>query len=151
METSSGINVQHDGAKPHNGMGNLVVLTAAGLAHGWNIRFTTQPAQSPDLSILDLGFFSSLKSRVAVVKQNANNIDELITKTKQTYQGYPRNTLDHIWAHLVQCWTEILKVDGSNQYKAPHRGARGRHVGVETAVNLTIDVNEYNRIFAMFP
>jgi hypothetical protein len=133
-------------------MGNNAALTAAGLADGWNIKFTTQPAQCPDLKILDLGFFSSLKSRaVAAVKQDVNNIDQLIAKVKQTYHHYEMNTLDHIWAHLVQCWTEILKVDGSNQYKAPHRGGRRGHVGATTAVNLTIDVDEYNRIFAMFP
>jgi hypothetical protein len=148
---ASGLNVQHDGAKPHNGLGNLAALTAAGLADGWNIKFTTQPVQSPDLNILDLGFFSSLKSRVAAVKQNATNIDELITKVKWAYGNYDRDTLDHIWAHLMQCWTEILKVDGSNQYKAPHRGGRREHVRGETAVNLTIDVDEYNRVFAMFP
>ena len=85
------------------------------------------------------------------MKQNVSNIDQLITKVKQTYQNYPMDTLDHIWAHLVQCWTEILKVDSSNQYKAPHRGGRVRHVGAATAVNLTMDVDEYNRIFAMFP
>ena len=48
--------------KRHNGMGNNAALTAAGLADGWNIKFTTQPAQSPDLNlILDLGFFRRSK------------------------------------------------------------------------------------------
>jgi hypothetical protein len=43
-------------------MGNNAALTAAGLADGWNIKFTTQPAQSPDLNmILDLGFFRRSK------------------------------------------------------------------------------------------
>ena len=100
METSSGINVQHDGAKPHNGMGNLVVLTAAGLAHGWNIKFITQPAQSPDLSILDLGFFSSLKSRVAAVKQNTIDCPRSQTNVSKLSYGHFEPYLDAIGAVL---------------------------------------------------
>ena len=31
---------------------------------GWSVELVTQPAQSPDLYISDLGIFASLKSRV---------------------------------------------------------------------------------------
>ena len=58
------IRVQQDGATPHTGHDNPRKLNLAGKAGGWNIKLVTQPAQSPDLNINDLGFFSSLKSRV---------------------------------------------------------------------------------------
>ena len=70
-------------------MGNNAALTAAGLADGWNIKFTTQPAQSPDLNmILDLGFFSSLKSRVAAVKENAIDCPRSQTNVSKLSYGH---------------------------------------------------------------
>ena len=57
----------------------------------------------------------------------------------------------------MACWLEILRLDGGNQYKPPHSGVRrrGRAVrGAEmeftTAVNLTLNVDEYNRVYNIF-
>ena len=142
----SGIIIQHDRASPHNGLGNTAALNVAGLAHGWHIRWRTQPAQSPDLNLLDLGFFHSLKSRVAKVKMGARTIDELIEKVGMAYEDYPWRTLEMIWAHQFAVWRVILLVDGDNQYPQPHEGARRRLNGGGEAVDLSIDVDEYNRV-----
>lgn len=56
--------VQQDGASLHTGKNNPEILNSAGMGLGWLVELVTQPAQSPDLNINDLGFFSSLKSRV---------------------------------------------------------------------------------------
>lgn len=109
----------------------------------------TQPAQSPDLNINDLGLFHSLKSRVGALKQHANNIAELLIKVRTAFDQYDGETLDHIWAFQIACWTSILKEDGGNQYTKPHSGARLRGAFGGTSVDLTIDTNEYNRVFAM--
>ncbi|CAB1098721.1 unnamed protein product [Ectocarpus sp. CCAP 1310/34] len=68
--------VQQDGASPHTGKGNPEILNSAGIARGWLVELVTQPAQSPDLNINDLGCFASLKPRVWGV--NAFSIDELV-------------------------------------------------------------------------
>lgn len=141
-----GIRIQHDGAKPH---GNEEMLRQAGLADGWNIKFVTQPAQSPDLNVMDLGLFNSLKHRVSQIKERALNIDMLIANVQAAYAQYDAHTLDKVWAHQVDCWNAILKVDGSNQYKPPHRGRQNRPQNAGTAVDLTIDIDEYNRVFVM--
>ena len=62
------VKIQHDGATPHKGFDNEEVIAAAGGGHGWTFVFDRQPAQSPDLNILDLGFFHSLKRRVSHMK-----------------------------------------------------------------------------------
>jgi hypothetical protein len=49
--------IQHDGATPHTGKGNEVLLDEAGQLQGMNIRFDKQPSQSPDLNKLDLCLF----------------------------------------------------------------------------------------------
>ena len=53
-------------------------------------------------------------------------MDELIAKVKQAYQNDDGMTLDHIWVHLFNCWTEILRIDGSNQYKAAAYACQSR-------------------------
>eukprot|EP01031_Cornospumella_fuschlensis_P026698 gene26697-32259_t len=111
------IKIQHDGARPHTGQDNPAEIARMGSTEGWRFNVVTQPAQSPDLNILDLGLFHSLKSRVAVLKQHAVNIDQLIAKINVAYQAYHGRTLDHIWAHLYACWNSILNVNGCNQYK----------------------------------
>jgi hypothetical protein len=146
---NTGIKIQHDGAGPHNGKGNTEALRLAGLAGGWKIKFVTQPAQSPDLNILDLGFFHSLKSRVSKLKMGAHNLVQLIEKVRVAYEQYNGDSLTNIWAHQIACWRVILQVDGDNQYPAPHEGARRRVRHGDEAVDLTIDVEEYNRVFDM--
>ena len=135
----------------HNRRGNEEILRQAGLADGWHIRFVTQPAQSPDLNILDLGFFAALKARCNKLKVRARNIDELLDKVRIAYQNYPSDALDKIWAHLFDCYNEILKINGCNQYKPPHRGATIRVRGAPTQVDLSINMHEFNRVLAIYP
>ncbi len=109
----------------------------------------TQPTQSPDLNILDLGLFHSLKNRVHQLKVQATNLDTLLAKVRQAFNAYDGATLDYIWAHLYDCYNCILTENGGNQYKAPHGGSRRRHQNSPTSVNLNIDVDIYNRVFNM--
>jgi hypothetical protein len=110
------VKIQQDGARPQTGQNNPQHIAALGSTGGWQFEMVTQPAQSPDLNILDLGFFHSLKSRVEAIKQNATNIDQLIAKVKTAYEQYDAKTLDHIWAHLYACWNCILKDNGTRSH-----------------------------------
>lgn len=143
------LKVQQDGAKPHIGHDNINRISTFANVNGWNIRLFNQPAQSPDLNIMDLGLFHSLKCRVAHIKRVAHNVDELIDKVLEAYDEYDAETLDHIWAHLLACWNCILRENGGNQYKAPHTKARTRGENGQSCVDLTIEVDEYNRVFDM--
>lgn len=106
--------IQHDGAKPHTGNGNMGRFKAAGCADSWHMKVKTQTAQSPALNALDLGFFNSLKRTVDITKFKANNIDELIMKVAQAYQMYSAHTLNSIWNAQVPTLSAILKVKGDN-------------------------------------
>ena len=55
------IYIQQDNAKTHISV-NDSVFCAAAQADGWDIRLTCQPPNSPDLNILDLGFFAALQA-----------------------------------------------------------------------------------------
>jgi len=55
------IYIQQDNAKTHIPVDDLEFVAAA-QAEGWDIRLTCRPPNSPDLNILDLGFFAALQS-----------------------------------------------------------------------------------------
>eukprot|EP00981_Chlorochromonas_danica_P009602 scaffold2775_cov171-Ochromonas_danica.AAC.2 len=131
----------------YTGRGNVQQIEEHGSTGGWRFREITQPAQSPDLILLDLSFFQSLKSGVEALKVSAKTIDQLSEKVQQAYDQYDRKTLDYIWAHLFACYNAILKDNGGNQYPKPHIGARNQHKVQDTSVDLTIDIDEYNRVY----
>ena len=58
--------IQQDNAKTHIPVSDPMFCEAA-MADGWNIRLTCQPPNSPDLNILDLGFFCSPTSFISEV------------------------------------------------------------------------------------
>ena len=122
-------------------------MRQSGTADNWKIRYEVQPAQSPDLNLLDLGFFSSLQRSVNNLKAKANTIDELIDNVKKAYDDYDDKTLDHIWGVLFGVYNAILKDNGDNQYKLPHRGLRKNGKNKESVVDLSIDVDAYNERF----
>ncbi|KAG3019618.1 hypothetical protein PC119_g10234 [Phytophthora cactorum] len=55
------IKVQQDNARPHVQDINAA-LVKAGQDYGWDIQMVSQPPRSPDLNVLDLGFFHSTQS-----------------------------------------------------------------------------------------
>jgi hypothetical protein len=60
-ERGTTIWIQQDNAKTHIPVDDPEFVAAA-QADGWDIRLTCQPPNSPDLNILDLGFFAALQS-----------------------------------------------------------------------------------------
>ena len=61
-----------DNAKPHLSAD----IVALGSADDWNIKFKAQPANSPDLNVLYLVFFNSVRSLQH--EASPNTIDEII-------------------------------------------------------------------------
>ncbi|VFQ77118.1 unnamed protein product, partial [Cuscuta campestris] len=59
--SSRDIIIQQDNAKPHVD-GNDPEIVAAAQEGDWNIQLKFQPPNSPDLNVLDLGFFRSIDS-----------------------------------------------------------------------------------------
>jgi len=116
--------IQHDGARPHTGKGNEEMLKKAGVQDGWKIRFVSQPAQSPDTNIMDLGFFNSLKKKVAKDHALSENTAQVVEPVMVAYENYDRRTIDRIWGHQYAVYGQIQKHLGGNDYSAPHRDVR---------------------------
>jgi hypothetical protein len=116
--------VQQDGAAPHTGKGNMDYFDIHGRKNGWNIKVITQPAQSPDLNINDLGFFRSIKCQVEQIKKGANSLDSLFDAVSEAWETYSPDTLRNIWAQQYACYHKILEDKGNNSYTPPHTGVR---------------------------
>ena len=143
--------MQHDGAKPHTSIINVQEFAVAGALDGWDIRVRTQPAQSPDMNVLDLCFFASLQRRCEQIKRHSHTVGQLVEKVEEAWAAYDWQTLDRAWKHQFDVWNSILTVDGGNQYVNPHRAAHRVVENVESSVDLRIDLENYNRCFGMFP
>ena len=78
----------------------------------------TQPANSPDLNINDLGFFRALQAYYE--RFSPKSPEEIITYVQQSYEQYPRQRINHVWLSLMAVMNEIIDCHGDNDYDIPH-------------------------------
>lgn len=77
-----------------------------------------QPPNSPDLNILDLGFFSAIQSLQH--KECPKTIEDLVRAVEKYFEKYSTKKVNHIFLTLQSCMQEIMKVGGSNKDKIPN-------------------------------
>lgn len=139
--------IVQDNARPHITDSDPDWRMAATL-DGYNIRLAQQPSNSPDLNILDLGFFSSIQSLQQ--KTTTKTIPELVAAVQRSYNELHPKTLSNVWMSLQFVMCEVLKVNGGNNYKLPHAKKRKREVeGTlpnEIQANVTDVQNARNKI-----
>ena len=73
----------------------------------------TQAANSPDVSLLDLGFFQAIQSFNSAAPKNE---EELIQSVQDTYTNYPRKRLNRTWLTLHSVFNQIILCNGDNDY-----------------------------------
>jgi hypothetical protein len=121
MPLNNNIIVQQDGAKAHLPVDDPVFKAKVEELYNGNenaVKLYTQPAQSPDLDVNDLGFFASLQSMY--YKTAPTDALELIDKVETCFNNYHVYKLNHIWLTLQSCMNEIIEDKGDNKYKIPH-------------------------------
>jgi hypothetical protein len=84
----------------------------------FDIQLTCQPANSPDLNVLDLGFFNTIQSLQH--QYLPRTIDELITAVQDCFQKLHHSTLNNTFLTLQTCMEDIILHDGNNNYKIRH-------------------------------
>lgn len=109
--------IQQDNARTHIDINDADFCQAA-TQDGFDIRLMCQPANSPDLNVLDLGFFSAIQSLQH--KESPKNIDELVHDVMKSFEAFSTMESDNIFLTLQSCMVEIMKMKGSNKYKIPH-------------------------------
>ena len=105
--------IQQDGARPHTAA--EAWLATQSKQGGFNLQVTTQPAQSPDLNVNDLGFFRSLKCAAANITE-AFDMDEMIGSIRQAWEEMEPDKLDRMFQTLINNYRLALKHDGDNDF-----------------------------------
>ncbi|XP_048502969.1 uncharacterized protein LOC125498744 [Beta vulgaris subsp. vulgaris] len=113
--------IQQDNARPHINV-NDADFNEAATKDGFQIRLTCQPAQSPDLNVLDLGFFAAIQS--LQYKAFPSNVDELVKAVEDAFDAFEPKSLSYTWLHYKYIMLEVLNCDGGNKYKNPHKGKK---------------------------
>lgn len=132
--SSKTIYFQQDNARPHVKASDPDFIQAA-TSDGFNIMIQNQPANSPDLNVLDLGFFNSIQS-LQIVKE-ANTVDELVQNVLEAWEEEPAQILDDVWLSLQNVMLQIMDRMGHNDYKLPHMGKQAQRRAGTLQRNMT--------------
>ena len=114
------IKIQHDGATCHikNDDAKFRAYCAEHM-QGWDIEIVVQPARSPDLNVLDLGFFSSLQT-LQWSYDFPDNCNALVANVLRAYDKIDCTIIDKCFVTLQTVLDEVLKCCGNNNYKILH-------------------------------
>lgn len=132
--------IQQDNAKTHIAVDDPAFLSVA-QEDGWDIRLTCQPPNSPDLNVLDLGFFAALQSLFQ--KSSPSNIEEIETNVIKAYEEYPANRSNHVFLTLQGCMREIMLAKGGQHYAIPHMKKRSLERNGQLPIRLQCDKQIY--------
>ena len=72
---------------------------------------------SPDVNLLDLGFFRAIQSFNDAAPKNE---EDLIKSVQLAYNNYPRTKLNRTWLTLQSVFNQIILCNGDNEYDIQH-------------------------------
>ncbi|ETV90435.1 hypothetical protein H310_14779 [Aphanomyces invadans] len=122
--------IQHDNATPHGGITNEDLASVS--TDGWTFVLRRQPPNSPDLNVLDLGFFASIQS--LQYKLVSRSVDDVIRATLVAFELCDSESLAKVFLTLQAVMRLIVEHGGGNQYRLPHlRKDAMRRVAAQTA------------------
>ncbi|KAF0702476.1 hypothetical protein AaE_015898 [Aphanomyces astaci] len=108
--------LQHDNATPHGAITDSEL--AAVSTDGWTFVMRRQPPNSPDLNVLDLGFFASIQS--LQYKKMSRSIDDVVRNTMEAFDELNHEKLDNVFLTFQAVMRLILEHSGCNGYALPH-------------------------------
>ena len=108
--------IQQDGAKSHINTDDEEFRQAI-QDQELNAGLYTQAANSPDVNLLDLGFFRVIQSFNDAAPKNE---EELIQSVQLAYTNYPRKRLNRTWLTLQSVFNQIILCNSDNEYDIEH-------------------------------
>ncbi|XP_047949312.1 uncharacterized protein LOC125195166 [Salvia hispanica] len=133
---SKKIYIQQDNAKPHLRAADqqFEEITST---DGFEFHLISQPANSPDTNVLDLGYFRAIQSLQD--DKIATNVDDLMRNMFTSFEELSPQTLNRVFITLQSCFTTILQVHGNNSYKIPHLNKDRLHRTVGLPLQLHVE------------
>ncbi|CAM9406467.1 unnamed protein product [Discosporangium mesarthrocarpum] len=117
------------------------VMEAIQAKAGDSIILEAQPANSPDLSVNDLGLFHCIQQ----VKEGVgvSSPEDLVEATMEAFDVYPQETLERVWQNLFAVLGKVLGSKGDNSYKLPHLGKENLGTAGKLLVNGRVGEEKY--------
>ena len=84
---------------------------------GINTKLYIQAVNSPDINLLDLGFFGAIQS---FNDSTPKDEEELIELVSMAYNNYPQNMINQTWLTLQCCFNQIIMHTSNNDYNIDH-------------------------------
>ena len=110
------IYIQQEGAKNHICEDDEEFNNAL-MEQEINAKLYTQTPNSPDVNLLDLGFFRAIQRFNDASKKNE---EESIQSVKDAYENFPQHKLNCTWLTLQRCFNQIILHHGDNDYSIEH-------------------------------
>jgi hypothetical protein len=104
---------------------------------------TCQPPNSPDLNVLDLGFFAGIQA--SFHKGVPNSVEEIVSRVEKAYQDYPVDRSNRFFLTQQGCMMEVMKQNGGQYYDVPHMGKKSLEMRGELPITLECDRDLYNQ------
>ena len=108
--------IQQDGAKSHISADDHEFKEVL-IDQNINVELYTQAANSPDVNLLDLGFFRAIQSFNDSVLKNE---EQLTQSVHEAYKDYPQKRLNCTWLTLQSVFNQIILCHGDNDYNIEH-------------------------------
>ncbi|XP_019107167.1 uncharacterized protein LOC109136021 [Beta vulgaris subsp. vulgaris] len=136
-----------DNARPHIASDDAQFNLEA-KKDGFDKRLINQPAQSPDMNVLDLGFFNAIQTLEDQIAPRT--VKHLVKAMNKAYDKYDPKLCNHIWLTLQQVMKETLIVKGNNNYHIPHMGKKAleRRGELPTSIILSPQLVEESKKWA---
>ncbi|KAF0697112.1 Aste57867_12178 [Aphanomyces stellatus] len=115
---SNKIKIQQVNARPHVPPLDMDVVAAC-TSNGWDMEVVFQPPNSPDINVLDLGFFRAI--RTLQLEELSSSLEEIVDATEAAWEGVSMQTLDKNFISLQCCIQEVIRARGAttiNDYSA---------------------------------
>ena len=111
IERAQTIFIQQDNEKSHIATDDLEFMMNASQDE-FDIRLICQPLNSPDLNILDFGYFRAIQSKY--FRNCPANVHEIIHLVLETFDEIELGTLNKAFLSLQDRISVILKVNRGN-------------------------------------
>src|SRR5690242_1299453 len=116
-EAGRPIYLQQDNAKPHTRPDNAIFMTAAKTT-GFDVQLRYQPPNSPDMKVLDLGYFNAIQSLQHL--RGPKTVDDLIVDVEESFSSLEPAKLNRVFLSWQQCMISCMTFGGGNNYQLPH-------------------------------
>ena len=110
------ISIQQDNARPHIAPSDPEFLEAVSEL-GMNIELICQPPNSPDLNVLDLGFFNAIQGLQN--KASPKNIDELVMAVEESFKHLHWKKLNNVFLTLQKVMEACFYVTATTITRFP--------------------------------